>query len=374
MTCARVQKASRLVACTFVASIVSLVMLPSIAHAAPPEVVARISLVPGLKLISVMRSAAGERDSVVTIDSYDATRGVNYAWDATQRSPGGDVERAQFSRFVHSADLARATRLHTVYWSGDHTDYRGYTAWSLSTAVYDQLAATGEAAFSVIDKADENNGRVALPGGGTLRLKGTLRTTAPIAEHFPLIIDGRRVVVPARRLRGDFNGSEHQRRLDLWVLADREHPLLLKTVNGGDTLQLVRVEQSAISIPQRLLASCRYELPGAYFDFATAHLAPRADDVLAKVAEVLTQQPAWQFVIEGHTDNVGGDASNLELSRARAQAVRDRLVNQHGITSARLAIAGFGETRPRESNDTVEGRARNRRVELVRACPQESEK
>jgi outer membrane protein OmpA-like peptidoglycan-associated protein len=70
--------------------------------------------------------------------------------------------------------------------------------------------------------------------------------------------------------------------------------------------------------------------------------------------------------VEGRTDNIGGDAYNLDLSKRRALAVEEPRVAQYDIAPDRLANDGLGTSRPVESNDTLEGRARNRRVELVR--------
>jgi outer membrane protein OmpA-like peptidoglycan-associated protein len=67
-----------------------------------------------------------------------------------------------------------------------------------------------------------------------------------------------------------------------------------------------------------------------------------------------------------HTDNIGGDASNLTLSQPRSQAVRAALVERYAIDAATLTTSGFGASQPKATNDTIEGRARNRRVELVR--------
>ncbi|HEX4179012.1 MAG TPA: OmpA family protein, partial [Rhizomicrobium sp.] len=70
--------------------------------------------------------------------------------------------------------------------------------------------------------------------------------------------------------------------------------------------------------------------------------------------------------VEGHTDNIGGDTYNLDLSKRRAAAVKNALVTRYHITADRLSTNGYGSSRPVETNDTLEGRARNRRVELTR--------
>lgn len=88
----------------------------------------------------------------------------------------------------------------------------------------------------------------------------------------------------------------------------------------------------------------------------------------AGVAQLLEKHSAWALSIEGHTDSVGDPASNRTLSQRRADAVRAALA-ERGVRPDRLETAGFGASEPRESNATVEGRARNRRVELVRKCP-----
>ena len=81
---------------------------------------------------------------------------------------------------------------------------------------------------------------------------------------------------------------------------------------------------------------------------------------------MLQENPKLDLIIEGHTDNVGGAKFNLELSRKRAEAVKRWLVDKAGISEVRLATVGYGLSRPIADNSTEEGRAKNRRVELVR--------
>jgi outer membrane protein OmpA-like peptidoglycan-associated protein len=87
---------------------------------------------------------------------------------------------------------------------------------------------------------------------------------------------------------------------------------------------------------------------------------------LEEIAGVLKDNPDWNLTVNGHTDNVGGDPYNLDLSKRRAAAVKQTLITQYHITSERLSTDGFGASRPVDTNDTLAGRARNRRVELTR--------
>ena len=88
--------------------------------------------------------------------------------------------------------------------------------------------------------------------------------------------------------------------------------------------------------------------------------------MLEEIAGVLKTNPDWKLTVSGHTDNVGGDAYNLDLSQRRAAAVKLALVTRYHIAPERLATDGFGATRPVATNDTLAGRALNRRVELTR--------
>ncbi len=80
----------------------------------------------------------------------------------------------------------------------------------------------------------------------------------------------------------------------------------------------------------------------------------------------MTDNPDWKLRVDGHTDNIGGDAHNLDLSKRRAASVKSALVERYHISADRLTTNGFGASSPIDRNDTLEGRARNRRVELSR--------
>ncbi len=101
------------------------------------------------------------------------------------------------------------------------------------------------------------------------------------------------------------------------------------------------------------------------FATGSANIQEESFTLLDEVAQVLIQNPAIEHVrIEGHTDNVGGKKANTKLSKKRAQAVRDYLVDRAGIGAERLSAKGFGPDKPIADNTTDEGRDQNRRVEF----------
>lgn len=99
------------------------------------------------------------------------------------------------------------------------------------------------------------------------------------------------------------------------------------------------------------------------FSSGSASLYPGGRDKLRQVASVLTRYPESNLQIIGHTDSRGTEEFNLGLSRKRAQAVADELT-ANGVSAQRIALRGLGESQPMATNDTREGRAQNRRVEI----------
>jgi len=100
------------------------------------------------------------------------------------------------------------------------------------------------------------------------------------------------------------------------------------------------------------------------FDTGSSTLKPGAREKLAKISGILLAHPGLGLQIEGHTDSVGTDEFNQQLSERRADSVRDFLAEQ-GVAVSSMTAKGFGKTQPVATNDTAEGRQRNRRVELV---------
>lgn len=116
---------------------------------------------------------------------------------------------------------------------------------------------------------------------------------------------------------------------------------------------------------QHLKSEGHVSLYGIYFDFDSAEIRPESEPVLREIARLLRENPSLKLYVVGHTDNVGKLQYNLQLSKRRAQAVVEELVRRYGIERTRLKAFGVGPLAPVASNKTPEGRAKNRRVELV---------
>ena len=110
----------------------------------------------------------------------------------------------------------------------------------------------------------------------------------------------------------------------------------------------------------------RVALYGIFFEFDKADLKAESNPTLMEIAQLLKSDPKLAILIVGHTDNQGAYDYNIELSRRRAEAVTKALVANHGADAKRLRGAGVGMLAPAASNDAEEGRAKNRRVEIVK--------
>ena len=224
----------------------------------------------------------------------------------------------------------------------------------------------------------------------------TLKRVGAGLTSFPVLLNNQRVSLPAVHAQCTTDDGL----ANFYFLDDPDNPLALawKLGDASDTLQVVKISYSPQSpagssggrlqhrpagrqvrrgrrrrrrgggqqIEQELKQTGQAEVYGIYFDFASDKIKPESEPVLREIADALNHNPAWKLRVEGHTDNIGGDDYNLDLSQRRAEAVKQALVTRYHIAADRLTPQGFGATRPKEPNDTLAGRARNRRVELVR--------
>jgi outer membrane protein OmpA-like peptidoglycan-associated protein len=123
---------------------------------------------------------------------------------------------------------------------------------------------------------------------------------------------------------------------------------------------------SAILDTRREARGLVVNLGDVRFDTGTATLRPEAREKLSRLTGVMIAYPGqYTLAFEGHTDSTGSDELNLRLSQARAEAVRD-YVQGNGVRSEKVVGArGFGKAQPVADNETVDGRQRNRRVEII---------
>ena len=144
--------------------------------------------------------------------------------------------------------------------------------------------------------------------------------------------------------------------MDPWE-GNPKNPMLLKSfrfAEGGKTLR------------EQLDETGRIVTHGILFDSGSDRIKGESYKTLANIGALLTDDPGLRLSIEGHTDSDGADDYNMELSNKRAQAVRAYLMETYSIGGDRLEAKGWGETNPIDTNATPEGKANNRRVELVK--------
>ena len=202
---------------------------------------------------------------------------------------------------------------------------------------------------------------------GTLRFEGH--------EAFPVVLNDARVNIPGLRARGVLkNGysSAPQLRMSFLFLDDDATPWLaevelVRPDGFRGHKQLARISYHT-DVEADLERSCRATVYDIHFATASAEIDPASSTTLAAIANAMTDHPDWRLDIVGHTDSIGTDASNLDLSRRRAEATRLALITAHHVSGVRLRADGRGESQPIENNGTLAGRARNRRVELLREC------
>jgi outer membrane protein OmpA-like peptidoglycan-associated protein len=124
------------------------------------------------------------------------------------------------------------------------------------------------------------------------------------------------------------------------------------------------VEVKAPDLAKALTDTGKVDIYGILFDTDKTELKPESRATLEEVAKLLRSDPALRLEVAGHTDNTGGADHNMKLSVGRAAAVVNALISAYGIDKSRLATRGYGDTKPVAPNDTEDGRAKNRRVEL----------
>jgi len=144
---------------------------------------------------------------------------------------------------------------------------------------------------------------------------------------------------------------------------------------AGNTYNINIIEKEAMdqdvvadasSMAKSIEETGKVAVYGIYFDSGKSTLKPESQPTLQEIAKLMKTDPALKLYVVGHTDNTGSFDANIKLSIDRAAAVVNALVSQHSVNAANLKACGDGPTAPVASNNTEEGKALNRRVELVK--------
>ncbi len=189
-----------------------------------------------------------------------------------------------------------------------------------------------------------------------------------------IIIEDRIVDIPALRARAACGEGARTASGDFYFADEIRQPLLIESVLDFSWEKRPRTERitRVIAGPglhrdmeQSLRTIGQYDAYGLRFDFDSAVLRPESVQLVREIAQMLNTNDDWRILIVGHTDSTGGPEYNIGLSDKRAEAVRLALA-EFGVAAGRLRSEGRGETQSKADNDTLAGRAINRRVEFRR--------
>jgi len=337
---------------------------PTIDDGAEEEIAAQASalvpLKPGLTLSTTWHRTT-EADEVECLTQVQRVDAAAVAVTAS-RSMSDGVQSA--TRRTCRTDLRAAYMFSTG--AGDEPDViKGTTMFSLSTAAFGELKSKGSTRHRNVTMSE---GAVIGDLDGLLQRLGTDTLATSVNDR---IVD-LPVVRVAGTLRGTAMGKPLETRVEGSIMDDERFPLVLDYTLKDVGARGFSVRYAKLSYPtdgeleERLASAKQVDVYGIYFDPASERLRPESEPVLREIADVLSRNPDWILSIDGHTDNTGGEAYNLDLSRRRSEAVRQALVERHLVAAQRLTTRGFGASQPKDTNETPEGRARNRRVELQR--------
>jgi outer membrane protein OmpA-like peptidoglycan-associated protein len=371
------------------------------AVAQPADSTRTIPLCPGLTVVTAVNQPDGDYESIKTIESvtdqavrlkYSAERTVE---DIFSNDPP-KLQRTNVVRTVRRSDLT-SSKLYLQQFSADLPEtIPETTAIGTSAAVLKALKSKGESELGIFSAFSPNKpslDRNVHPNLFDFQMIAKITRASAMPVMIPVIVNDVRTELPAIHARGDFFSDKSE----FFFLDDEANPLALRFRIGidalkdraaaalaatgkkrspdRDALQVIRISfrcsaqvpfGGAAALEATLEKTRRAEVYDIFFSFNSDQIRDESASTLKDIAAILAKHSDWKLSIEGHTDSVASDAFNLDLSRRRAAAVKNALVTRHGITADRLTTVGFGESRPKDTNDTLEGRASNRRVELVR--------
>ena len=286
---------------------------------------------------------------------------------------GQPPDRKATTRIIDRADVAGSHRFMVYFHIGQTEHYPGAQGFGASSDVMNELRAGREAEFdfeanpepiSTMVTMQKDPARLVGWNGFPLN-KCALHRVEATDLAIPMLVNGARVELPVIHALCTMSGKEEAH---FYFLDQPANPLMLDSFVDESRSQMIKIDfpvQSA-SMEKELAEKKPVQIYGIYFDFNSATIKPDSEAILKQIADILRKNADWKLSVAGHTDNIGGANTNQQLSARRAAAVKEALVSRYSIAADRLTTSGYGASRPIESNATLEGRARNRRVELQR--------
>jgi outer membrane protein OmpA-like peptidoglycan-associated protein len=236
------------------------------------------------------------------------------------------------------------------------------TSLGISSESLKQLRSTGVTAMSLM----YDNRLSTIPGALTLVNDNS---------RLPVMVEDQIVNVPVLIARGAFQQGGRSASGYFYFLSDVNNPVAIqysirlsweKALRTTRTVRVSAGRSQQAAMEQTLRTLRKLDIYGIHFDFDKASIRPEARALIGDIATTLKNNPTWTFQITGHTDSIGRQGYNLDLSARRAEAVQQALIRSHGISPRRISTFGAGSSKPKATNETLQGRAQNRRVQLSR--------
>jgi outer membrane protein OmpA-like peptidoglycan-associated protein len=380
-------RASRLLV-TLASAVIGLVATPW-AIRAQTAATPKIALVEGMRVGWAWHgdSIEGDYTPSMMVTKVDPSA-VTIIMNAEHGKKGGGTQSMGIDAKMLRSAMATGPIYRQVWITTDPLVMEGTTSMVLSDEVMHGITTKGSAPLTIVDEVE------GAPGSGGLSslmnaltsdsaptgtpYKGTMTRAEPGTVPFGVLVNDRQVTVPAIHIRGVLDHDGEKYSSDMLVLADPAFPLVLSHVTSADAKKKRPEGGRVVSInfpdpdakkrmEDDLAAKRPVEIYDIYFDYNSAAIKPESDSVLSELGSIMQRHPDWKLRVVGHTDSVGGSgAGNRALSQKRAAAVKTTLTSRYGVAAVRLDSDGAGDAQPLETNATLEGRARNRRVEIIR--------
>jgi outer membrane protein OmpA-like peptidoglycan-associated protein len=336
----------------------------------------------GLVIVHAWGRKPGDSESINSVTQLtDRFAEISDSWTYFQSAedvkgtPGADL------RDVCTEDLQTAHGLMTGFGNDDPRTEPGTTTVDVSKEVFNDLKTRGKTEFHYLEwiKTDlaDADGYLHWEGGELVRVENNDVSLPVIVNGTPTTLlaihaAGTLVVEDKKARETSKSPTDSPTPTEIYILDDPRNPLLLLYEMDVNNFRVqvteikFPVDKPVTKIEDELLKNKKAVVYGIYFDYNSDQIKKESEPVLREIAAAMKNNPDWKLTVDGHTDSIGGDTYNLDLSKRRAAAVKLALVNRFQISADRLLTEGFGQRRPVDRNDTLEGRARNRRVELTR--------